>query len=65
MCRLKNIGTLRLNVLGSSASASASAKGGLEETLADRTRSHFLGNVGKRLGICRKTGCAVCERSDW
>jgi hypothetical protein len=44
--------------------SSASAKGGVEETLADRTRSHFLGNVGKRLGTCRKTDCAVCEGSD-
>jgi hypothetical protein len=44
--------------------ASASAKGGLEETLEGRTRSHFLGNVEKKLWTCRKTGCVVCERSD-
>lgn len=57
---VKSTGTFRLNVLGSSASAS----GGLEETLADRTRLDFLGNVGKRLGTCRKTERAVCEPSD-
>jgi hypothetical protein len=41
MCRLNNTGTLRFNVLGSW--ASPSAKGGLEETLADRTFRVTLG----------------------
>jgi len=44
--------------------SSASAKRGLEETLADRTRSHFLSNGGKRLRTCHKTDCALCEGSD-